>query len=992
MRNWTTNQNEVITLRRQNLLVSASAGSGKTTVMIERIATMIEKGEAAIDNILIMTFTKESARDMSAKLSKRLGDKFDISALNIGTFHKFCGDLIQSYFNIVGVNPNFTVADNCTITAWQHEILSKIIEEKYSDCKNAIDAFCSSVNPKPLFDIIISINEFLNTRAKPEEWLAKSAFAGYEENLENNIAMRGILTYFQETGRYYLEKFEPTTDCFDWALKLSQVKDYDDIHKVAISFDKLARIKSNASPEEKAIKSAFNDIMKKLKAQYILPKSQMQKNQTADRVLVRQIITLVNAFRENYARIKAENCSLDFSDLEKHALEILTNDSIKDSINFKFIFVDEYQDTNPVQESILALLANDPEAKIFVVGDVKQGIYGFRGTESKIFTDRMNRYQQSLEPGKVIQLNANFRSNKQILAFVNDVFEKIMNDKTCGLDYRTTSRFDIPPTLITDAVEAHVIQKGDTQAEAAVIAQRISQLAKQGIFLSDIAILARNRTHFPVLIETLNQAGINCITDARTFTDDLYEIELLNNMLRCVFDHTYKLPAFMLMQSFVFNFSPEDLSKISLNDCDEKLNIQLSQFNEFQQKYLKLSQTSTVPELLLNFIAEYDIINKLLATPNGERMVRNIYSFLNKLSALPFCDTLENYINMLESGHARIEIQTPPEDSNCVRIMTIHSSKGLEFPIVFIFDTGEPFSSAEKRKLLVTDKKCGLCIYSTDSEENIKHPSIARLGATILANKDQIAEEMRLLYVALTRPKNKLIIVGSAKAELPSSVFPTDYEIMCTKNYLQMLCPAIVGHDFTNIINNDDIEIIKKERTSRVLASKPDPVLTKELKMTFTKRYPYNTNTISHTSVTDEVAQEPHTIERNLEPSNSSGGATYGTLFHRNMQFNTDFDEKTQKCNQVLCAFTKGMTVYRELPFMYKSNDTIVHGIIDFVATDNNRIVLVDYKTTHADETQLIELYKTQLDNYAKALQTAYPSKHMEKFIYSTAHEKLIKV
>ena len=437
-RTWTPDQHGAITARASNLLVSASAGSGKTSVMIERIASMVEGGESAVGDILVLTFTKESARDMKSKLVKRLsvaGENLAGADVAVGTFHKFCSDLVQTYFSTVGVNPAFAVLDDGSALMMQQEILDDIIDKKYLQYSNAIDAFCTASSTKNLKDIVISITEFLNTRDNPSEWLEHNAFAGYNCDLCTNVAMQGILGHYGQAGRYFLEKFSPATDCFVWAQRLVNVKDYADLHNIALTFDKLKSMKRDA-PEYTA-KEMLNKTLKKIKEQYILPQAQMVKNQSADRELVAQVVELVTEYMARYSSAKSTRNFLDFADLEKYALEILNDPQIgaRTRDKYKFIFVDEYQDTNPVQERILLLLTEKPpptkgtpfaKGGIFAVGDVKQSIYGFRGTEVAIFTDRMKSYASNELDSRVIKLNANFRSNPAILKFVNSVFERIM--------------------------------------------------------------------------------------------------------------------------------------------------------------------------------------------------------------------------------------------------------------------------------------------------------------------------------------------------------------------------------------------------------------------------------------------------------------------------------------------------------------------------------------------------------------------------------------
>jgi len=1004
MKKWTHEQKDAIAVRQCDLLVSASAGSGKTSVMIERIASMIEKGEAGVGEILVLTFTRESARNMKEKLTERLGSKFDLALASIGTFHKFCSDLVQTYFSVIGVNPSFAVLDESNAAVLQNEILNDIIERKYLEFASAIDAFCTSTSTKSLKDIVITVAKFLATRDNPKQWLEKDAFAGYQCNLCDNVAMQGIVNHYKQAGEYLVQQFVPSQDCHIWASRLAGIKDYKDLHAIALTFEKLKSMKKDV-PEYTA-KEILNKLLKKIKEQYVIPVEQMVKNQDADRELVACVVALVSEYMARYDAAKAEKNFLDFADLERYAVKIIADDGVVRRVRekYKYIFVDEYQDTNPVQEEILKLLAG--KRNIFAVGDVKQSIYGFRGTEAAIFTDRMYKYQDSGLESKVIKLNKNFRSNSQILGFVNSVFEKIMRPTTAGIDYAKTSRFQIANDKLqtTNDIEVLVIDGGDSRLEAALIAEKIVELCEQGVSCGDIAVLARNSTNFDVLIGTFNDAGIKCITDKKQRADEIYEIALLNNALFAAFDHGYELPAVLTMQSFVFGFSAEDLAQIKLGKKEYP-----KSFKDFQIKYKELCKEKSVADVLTTFIAEYDIINKLLITPEGERRVRNIYNFLNKLRGASFAGTVAQYLYLLENELLDIEIESAYGGDDCVKIMTIHSAKGLEFPVVFLYQAGAAFSSAEKRKSLIVDKTCGMCVYSTDPDEFTKHLSIARLGAVILADRVQVAEEMRLLYVAMTRAMDKLIIVGSGAAYSGNGRTLDDFEILTARNYLDFIRPQ-------DAISADDIKIIEPKREQQFLATPPDAELVKKLRERFEKAYPFPvvTQTAQKASVTSLTKREEDFIDEKPRPMGftKDRGAEYGTKFHKAMQ-RIDFsggvtppdprgDKVIEKCVQTVVELTRGMTVHKELMFLQtvtqNGEQILVQGVIDLVAVGNGRVVVIDYKTTNASVESLIEMYKPQLNMYANAvIQALNPTKQginpnaIEQYIYSTRHQKLIK-
>ena len=323
---------------------------------------------------------------------------------------------------------------------------------------------------------------------------------------------------------------------------------------------------------------------------------------------------------------------------------------------------------------------------------------------------------------------------------------------------------------------------------------------------------------------------------------------------------------------------------------------------------------------------------------------------------------------------------------DCVQIMTMHASKGLEFPNVFIYDTGASFNITESKRMMVIDKTCGLCMYSLDTEEFIKTHSIARLGAIQAVQRVMIAEEMRLLYVALTRAKSRLVIVGGGNIDKMTAGCE-DYDILCAKNYLHFLAPTIlasVRDDFFGVqrFEADEIEIESREVKTRVLTGEYDKDLAKKLREIYKKPYPHKTDTLLKNSVTSLTHSEEkyQTI--------SYVGAEYGTALHKKMQ-TIDINELEK-----IIPIIKDSKVYRELMFLQGFGDgVLVQGVIDLLAIKDDCAIIVDYKTTNTSEQELIRLYKPQLDMYESAVRVALPHiKTTEKHIYSTAQKKLIKV
>ena len=584
---WTKNQKSVIAQRRCDLLVSASAGAGKTTVMIERIASMIENKEAQISDLLVLTFTNASASDMKAKLQKRLGTYLDTAF--IGTFHKFCGELVRTYFNIAELSPDFQILDETDAGIIRSEILAEVVTKNYDRLSAVIDTFCVNRKMDTLYGLLIEIYNFLATREDADAWLESCALASYD----TDIAMQNILEHYNRAGQYYLSKFRGfgvnpfVEECTTLATEIMNVKNYDDLHRIALTAN-FTRLKRGNDEEFKAVREKFKMLVNKITDYFSMPYAAIQKNQLKDRALVVQIIELVKEFGAKYSQVKLSQNKLDFNDLEKYACTVLDNAEVAATVRqkYKYIFIDEYQDTNPMQERILVRVSREtptpPQAvppfvpkgngNIFMVGDVKQSIYGFRGCEATIFAGKMTDFERTLE-GKVIKLNENFRSELNILNFVNLVFGKIMKQVPADIDYNATSKFLYnckhperrEGDMVNQNVEVSLVNtQNGTAAEkqAAVIAEKILHLVKNGVNLGDIAILSRSRNHFDELVSVLRRAGVPARIDSDIEAAELFEIALLNNMLFAVSNFYNDVPLVMLMSSFVFGFTPDELAEI----------------------------------------------------------------------------------------------------------------------------------------------------------------------------------------------------------------------------------------------------------------------------------------------------------------------------------------------------------------------------------------------------------------------------------------------
>jgi len=1010
----------------------------------------------------------------------------------MGTFHQFCSQLVQTYFNIAEVEPSFTIIDDIDAKVLQHTLLDKIIARSYDNAIFAINTFCATRSTEPLKELLIGIYNFLCSREDGAHWLDNMAGLSYCD-INGNLALENIIKHFSQVGKYYHDKFTyinshaQKEDCeklipfIDHALKvskgLSDVRKLDDFFKLQNQFEFTTLKKSDFSLYEE-FKQTRNDLKEEIKTikDYLMVGEQtLRERLERDSVLVGQIIYLLKEFVKEYSQEKLRLGKLDFSDLEIYAQKVLSNQQVLEQLRnkYKFIFVDEYQDTNPVQDKILSQLKGESpnrqsENSYFLVGDIKQSIYGFRGAEPKIFAAKLQ------DDDKVVKLNENFRSNPKILEFVNQIFCNIMTKDVVDICYKTTSEVkpganfpnqdgpSVEIMIIDTKTEKVEIQKPTKpydmfsnnpthseikkiEAECAILVKKIDELTKTKIYdletktmrkvrLNDIAILARNSTHFNLLTQKLAKAGIESIVASKNNASDLFETAILENFLFAISNFHNDLPLVMTMTNFLFGFTNEEIAQIKIfhqkevaektNECvtfyshiknyiannRDNLSKKLTNFIQMLEEFYTFSRTNSVTNTINKFLTQFQMIEKLLITPNGETMAANIHSYINRLSNSRHNESLPRFLYLLENNMLEIQIGEGGSTRDRVQIMTIHKSKGLEFPIVILFDTGAKFSNIESRKFMVIDKDYGLCVHSVDLDNYQKNLSIARLNAKINAKKIQVAEEMRLLYVALTRAKNHLIITGSCDiANVKSTIPNSPFEIMQSTTYIDFLSSIIYGecNEQKNFlykeIKLDQIKVISKDQTQRVLSGTPNKRLVDQLKSVYVlEQTPIiGANTILKNSVTSLTKNEEATID--FVPRkifSEDRGVDYGTKFHNIMQkidLNTKQhdDKNIEKCLEVLRPITQGKKILREIPFLQQlekdGTQILVQGIIDMLIIDNEGVILVDYKSTRTTEQKLVGLSTPQMQMYAEAV-TRSLGKGVRSLIYSTYHEKLIEI
>lgn len=979
---FTPEQSEVIEFRGNNILVSAAAGSGKTTVMIQRVCDLIEKSQVPISKFLIISFTKASASDMKNKLIKKLSQVEptpfileqldDILTSDVSNLHSFCARLLKSYFYEVGLDPTFIVLDQLEVDALKEKALQKLFSQKSETGNKAfyelIDIFSKSRKDKGLKDAILKMHNFLCSIVDKEDWFKNTTEALYNSDLEKNTGAKIINSHMKAEKARCEEKIaEMVKKCEEYNLLdlVAYLQNIDSAFKL-IRFDsgfldnaKRLNLKERLPNMPKAIegrefiyqevKALKDDVMErfsKLK-EYACSDNveDLVDNLKTTKIRLENLYSLTKEFEEIFAQLKKEKGGLDFNDLEEYSLQVLQKPMVLDEIKnkYEYIFVDEYQDINGVQEAILTLLSRTNNR--FMVGDVKQSIYRFRLCDPEIFLKKYNLYQENGECGKLILLNANFRSKSGILEFVNEIFDATMTDEFGGVDYKGEARLNVGSEgqqdnekrvelLFADTKNLNAKQEQEEvplysvkedlnnsqslekqgQAEGLMIAEKIADLVahykikdantgkNRKIKFSDITILTLSRTPFlNKLTQTLEQKGIPVSTDIE---GDCFEDEYVAGVrafLEAVACYKVDYSLFSCLYSKLFEFNANELAKIKLAGGNNNFFYEnvLNAVNSglldvsLQQKLVEFFKIFTisrkkagfvgVQELARQVIENQDLFAKISFEPDSEKRIQKLNRFLGSLTD----QSVYEYLN--DSALAEVKCE-PVYTGGAVKVMTIHKSKGLEFGVVFLVGVNRNFNFKTLYGNIVVAKDLGVCLDYYDCVARYKTPTIARQAVRLIETRKMLEEEQRLLYVALTRATDYLYIVGSGDFEEIKDEFPISPR--CFLDFMGDLYKNPEKHnnirydvvlaDAEDLLNNDE-----KTEQRQVIVSDSDEYLINKFKDVLNNKYKTEASInvpmkSSATSLAGENVDQANNFVL-LEEDKSS--AENGTLQHKVMQY-----------------------------------------------------------------------------------------------------------
>ncbi|WP_035773265.1 helicase-exonuclease AddAB subunit AddA [Butyrivibrio sp. VCD2006] len=903
---FTKEQQSVIDARKSNVLVSAAAGSGKTTVLVERIIQRITGDNPIdIDKLLVVTFTRAAAAQMKEKILKAIQAKLVEDPTNahlqrqetlvhgaqITTIDSFCQYIIRNNFNDIDLDPSYRVADEGEIKLLQGDVLAELLEDKYAegdpDFLNCMEYFATGSTDKKVEEFILKLYNYAMSMADPEGWLRERAddYAITEETFDAAGFVKDAIEIFKndisEAKTYYemaLKLAEnPDGPYFYSELfekELEQVEkicntnftDFNDVRAAVVDFqfDTLPRKKDDSVNADKRgrakdcrdkAKKAIKDLASKYFSE---DKATICKRMELARKPVATFSELVISFKERFDAKKREKGIIDFSDMEHLALQIIKNGGAEQYRDyFEEVMIDEYQDSNGIQEELLSAVSGVSIGKNnrFMVGDVKQSIYKFRLARPEIFMEKMKTYEwEEGTPSRKISLHNNFRSRKDVLYSVNYIFDQIMGEELGGVSYNKDARLttirEFPEAedkraFSTEYMFADIGKAASEDAremEAKMIATRIHEAMESGIVTGedgklrkvrygDIVILLRTAKGWDdVFKKTLESRGIPTYIESRTGYFSATEVVTVLNFLRILNNPRQDVPLVSVMHSAIGGFTDEDLALIKAHDRDvEKSKFDSGSFYDIllrcitpkdeeadQNMDAASGQSDAVEssgktdkkifdvEKIERFIAlideyrtkaEYMPVNELIrdilnethyseycaALPGGTKRLANLKILVEKATAYEqtsFSGVFHfvKYIEELEKFEVDYgEANTLDENADVVRIMSIHKSKGLEFPIVFLAGMSKTFNFMDTRESVVLDVDMGIGTNVIDLENRIKYNTLRKSVMSETMKMSILGEEMRILYVAMTRAKDKLIMTGQGKIDMDGIPAESDF-------------------------------------------------------------------------------------------------------------------------------------------------------------------------------------------------------------------------
>ena len=1037
MPRWTKEQEEAIYTSGKNIIVSAGAGSGKTAVLSERVLHKIEEG-THVNELLILTFTRAAADEMKDRIRKKISGKEELkkelTLLNssyITTFDSFALSVVKKYHYLLNITDNINITDESIVKIQNKKILDEIFERSYKNIRfqELIKKYCIKTD-KVLKENILSIALKIDGFIDPFGFIDNVYNNFFNENNVDNLlkTYESIINDLKKTIELEIENMSLYFDS-DYIEKVNDAvynilnADIDELH--LYSTVKLPTVPRGSSDDAKASKDSLKKACDKLLSYGNYGTINDIKNDiysTKDTVLT--ILDIIKEFLLEIEKYKKENDIYTFNDISKLLIKILKeNENIREELknSFKEIMIDEYQDTNDVQETFIGMISNN---NVYMVGDIKQSIYRFRGSNPEIFKEKYSNYSKDIG-GYKIDLIKNFRSRSEVLDNINKIFCLIMDYNLGSAEYSLSHQMVYGNTAYdTEKVDGfnynfrvlEYLNKqkesgfSDIEVEIFTIAKDIKNKLDNNFQVFDkedgklrnatyndfVIILDRSKyfddfkkifEYFDIPLTILKDGKLNSTTDILLIKN---LVDFIIKIKEDVYDIDFKYDFISIARSFLYEYSDEYIFDIVTNNKIKETTI-YSDLSTLSDKLNSYTSSLLFNDILdvtnfynkLNKVGDYEEVNVRLKTINS---LSSSLSSLG-LSIMDFRDYLTDIIENDED----IKYATYTKEGNSVKILTIHKSKGLEYPICYFADLDHEFNTSELKDKFIVDKKYGLIVPSNLEEID---NSLLKEMYKYDFNREEVSEKIRLFYVALTRAREQIIIVLPDKETrtLEKNNDGVIEEIRrLSFNKLSSFIYGIKNYLYSYF---EQVDVEKLGLTKNYLY--PKKIVQETL-----NNIKDNIN-VEEMNIVNEVVEEKHfSKETNkIITKEENDLMKFGTKVHeifelldfRNIDLslvdNKFIRNKVEKfLSNDLLKNISNANIYKEYEFIYNKDNNEYHGIIDLMLEYDNHIDIIDYKLKSITD----ENYIKQLNGYKEYIEKI-SNKNVSTYLYSILDEKVLQI
>lgn len=1030
---WTKDQEKAIYESGQNIIVSAGAGSGKTAVLSERILEKVKSG-VSIDSLLVLTFTEAAAFEMKERIKKKVKDNpstthlaSDVDSAYITTFDSYALSIVKKYHYLLGIDKNISVIDNSIIELFKINTLNSIFESLYEE-KDAL--FLEFINKYCLKNDNQLKKEILNIDKKLDLKLNKEKFIYNYKNLYlNDKFYNSIYSDFEDytfnlvnLSKLYYDEYIDVLEDKVYEKVVDYYSDYFECYSLddlRLFFSKRALILKNLDEEAKVKKEQFTAVLDEIKncVNNYPSKDNFIRDLKNSEYYVNILLDILIKLNKEVNKYKFDNLSFEFSDIAKMSIKCLKenpNELNKLKYSLNEILLDEYQDTNDLQEEFISLISNN---NVYMVGDIKQSIYRFRNANPSIFMNKYESYKDN-KGGMKIDLIKNFRSRQEVVDSINLIFSPLMSLARGGADYRKdhimhfgNTNYNIGGKVDSQSFKIEFpyynIEKEDLKQnknlniETFFMAKDILNKVKSNYLImdkntnlarpikyKDISILVDKSNNFDLITRVFNYFGIpteivkndNLASNSLIYTFSSI-LNLISLVKEKIFDEDFKLSYLSVARSFIYCMSDDELTNLVLDNDFYSTSL--------YESIVKLSNNLEIKSnysLIEEIIDEFDIINKLSLIGDIEQnlmRIEYIYSLASNYSSLGFNSVA--FINKLKEvldSEFKIEIKGFDGGSDSVKIMTIHKSKGLEYPLVYLpFLTSTFFNSDSKSSFIYSSSYQIITPLNSDDDSK----SISKFLDLRKEKEETLSEKIRLFYVALTRARDKLIIIRQNASEDNNL---DDFHLSKCMSINDLL--NSIGFTLSNYSYEIDVDSLNisndyiyfKEKKKELDESKV------EIKHILNKNESKEIDRVHSSKETHDLLD--YDTVKNMN---------FGTYMHEIMESIDLVNPNYEGIENWMIPHIKyflsldilkdinNARIFKEYEFSFVS-DKKYHGIIDLLIEYEDRILIIDYKLNDIENLEYIK----QLSSYKEYIKSLNLNKDIHMYLFSFLEDKIKEI